>query len=75
VAFLATLADSWRRDRAIPRLRAAKPRNVKDYSDGARKPELRRTAWWGFFSGSSQRCFQCNPSADADCRLAIQPEF
>jgi amidase len=25
---------------------AAKPRKVKDYSDGARKPELCRTAWW-----------------------------
>jgi hypothetical protein len=25
---------------------AAKPRKVKDYSDGARKPELRGTGWW-----------------------------
>jgi hypothetical protein len=25
----------------------AKPRKVKDYSDGARQAELRRTAWWG----------------------------
>jgi hypothetical protein len=34
--FLATLADSWQqRPCGIPRLRAAKPRNVKDYSDGA----------------------------------------
>jgi hypothetical protein len=24
----------------------AKPRKVKDYSEHARKPELRRTAWW-----------------------------
>jgi hypothetical protein len=42
------LPISGGKDRAIPRLAAAKPRKVKDYSDGARKPELRRTAWWGW---------------------------
>ena len=26
----------------------AKPRKVKDYSDRAGKPSLRRTAWWGW---------------------------
>jgi hypothetical protein len=27
---------------------SAKPRKVKDDSDGARKPNLYRTAWWGW---------------------------
>jgi tripartite-type tricarboxylate transporter receptor subunit TctC len=31
--------------RAVP---AARPRKVKDYSDGARKPDLCGTAWWGW---------------------------
>jgi hypothetical protein len=45
-AFSATMADSGRqrpRHLASP---TAKPRIVKDYSDRARKPGLRRTAWW-----------------------------
>jgi hypothetical protein len=47
-AFWATPADSRRqrpRGSASP---AAKPRKVKDYSQRPRKPELRRTAWWGW---------------------------
>jgi hypothetical protein len=31
---------------ALSRASSAKPRKVKDYSGGARKPDLRRTAWW-----------------------------
>jgi hypothetical protein len=42
VAFLATLADSRRQRPHCPGSPAAKPRKVKDYSDGARKPELCR---------------------------------
>jgi hypothetical protein len=45
-AFLASPADSGRQRPRYPASPAAKPRNVKDYSDGAGKPELRRTAWW-----------------------------
>jgi hypothetical protein len=33
---------------ALSRVPTAKPRNVKDYTDGARKLELRRSAWWGW---------------------------
>jgi hypothetical protein len=44
--FLATLADSGGQRPRYPASPAAKPRKVKDYSDGARKPGLRRTAWW-----------------------------
>jgi hypothetical protein len=47
-AFLATLADSGRQRPRDPGSPAAKPRKVKDYSDGARKPQLRRTAWWSW---------------------------
>jgi hypothetical protein len=46
VAFLATPADSGRQRPRYPASPAAKPRKVKDYSGRARKPELRRTAWW-----------------------------
>jgi hypothetical protein len=45
---LATLADSGRQRPRDPGSPAAKPRKVKDYCDGARKPELRRTAWWSW---------------------------
>jgi hypothetical protein len=45
-AFLARQADSGRQRPGHPASPAAKPRKVKDYSDCARKPELRRTAWW-----------------------------
>jgi hypothetical protein len=31
----------------LSRVLAAKPRKVKGYSAGRRKPEWRRTAWWG----------------------------
>jgi hypothetical protein len=43
---LATPADSGRQRPRWPAPRAAKPRKVKDYFSGARKPDLRRTAWW-----------------------------
>jgi hypothetical protein len=42
--FLASLADSGRQRPRYPASPAAKPRKVKDYSDGARKRSLRRTA-------------------------------
>jgi hypothetical protein len=45
-AFLASLADSGRQRPGYPASPAAKPRRVKDFSAGARKPELRRSAWW-----------------------------
>jgi hypothetical protein len=45
-AFLATMAHSARQRPRCPASAAAKPRKVKDYSDGARKEKLRRTAWW-----------------------------
>jgi hypothetical protein len=46
-AFLATPADSGRQRPRSPSP-AAKPRKVKGYSERARKPELRGTAWWGW---------------------------
>jgi hypothetical protein len=59
-AFLATPADSGGQRPHRPASPAAKPRKVKDYSDGAMKPELRRTGWWarqvvGFEPMSGQR--------------------
>jgi hypothetical protein len=39
-------ADSGRQRPRYPASPAAKPRKVKDYSDGARKADLRGTAWW-----------------------------
>jgi hypothetical protein len=45
-AFLATPADSGRQRPRSPASPAAKPRKVKGYSERARKPELRGTAWW-----------------------------
>jgi hypothetical protein len=47
-AFSATSADSGRQRPRCPASAAAKPRNVKDYSDGRRKTALRGTAWWGW---------------------------
>jgi hypothetical protein len=53
-ALLATLADSGRqRPRYLVSL-AAKPRNVKDNSERARKSELRRTAWWSWQDSNSR---------------------
>ena len=40
------LPDSGRQRPRYLASPAAKPPKVKDYSDDARKPELRRTAWW-----------------------------
>jgi hypothetical protein len=51
---LARPADSGRQRPRRPASPAAKPRNVKDYSDGARKPELRRTAWWWMQSSTTR---------------------
>jgi hypothetical protein len=45
-AFLAAPVDSGRQRPRHPASPAAKPRKVKGYSDGARKAELRRSAWW-----------------------------
>src|ERR1700722_17187611 len=45
-AFFATLADSGRRRPRDPASPPAKPQKVKDYSGGAVKAELRRSAWW-----------------------------
>jgi hypothetical protein len=45
-AFSAAPADSWQQRPCYPASPAAKPRKVKDYSGRARKPDLRRTAWW-----------------------------
>jgi hypothetical protein len=42
-AFLATLADSWRRRPRLLACLAAKPRKVKDYSDGALAVALRQS--------------------------------
>jgi exodeoxyribonuclease III len=47
-AFSATAADSAKQRPGCLASMAANPREVKDYSDGARKPSLRRTAWWGW---------------------------
>jgi hypothetical protein len=41
-------------DARYPRSPAAKPRKVKDYSGGARKPELRRIAWWSWQDSNQQ---------------------
>jgi multidrug efflux pump len=47
-ALLAITANSaWRRP-ASPAFWRAKSRKATDYSDRARKPELRGTAWWGW---------------------------
>jgi hypothetical protein len=53
VAFLASLADSGRQRPRYLASSATKPRNVKDYFDGARKRELRRTAWWSWQDSKS----------------------
>jgi hypothetical protein len=47
-AFLATPTVSRLQRPCCPAFAAAKPRKVKDFSDSARKPELRGTAWWGW---------------------------
>jgi hypothetical protein len=47
-ALLARSADSARQRPHYPASPAAKPRKVKGYSDGAGKPQLRGTAWWGW---------------------------
>jgi hypothetical protein len=72
-AILATLADSGRQRPRYPAPLAAKPRKVKDYSDRAGKPELRRTAWWSwqdsnqqtndYGGGASRRCFRARGPA------------
>jgi hypothetical protein len=46
--FLVTPVDSGRQRLRYPGSPAAKPRKVKDYSDGARKPRLCGTGWWGW---------------------------
>jgi hypothetical protein len=53
-AFLATPADSERQRPRYFASPAAKPRKVNDYSGGARKPELRRTAWWSWQDSNLQ---------------------
>jgi hypothetical protein len=45
-AFFVTPSDSGRQRPRHAASPTAKPRKVKDYSDDAGKPELRRTAWW-----------------------------
>jgi hypothetical protein len=45
-AIRAPLSDFGRQRPRSPASPATKPRKVKDYSGGVRKPELRRTAWW-----------------------------
>jgi hypothetical protein len=50
----AAIGDSGRQRPRFPASRAAKPRNVKDYSDGARKRELRRSAWWWMQFGTTR---------------------
>ena len=52
--FFAILPDSWRQRPCCPVSPSAKPRNVKDYSSGARKPELRGTAWWSWQDSNQQ---------------------
>jgi transposase len=39
-----TVEDAWRH----PETALSAASKIKDYSDGARKPELRRTAWWSW---------------------------
>jgi hypothetical protein len=53
-AFLATPPDSARQRPRYPASPPAKPRKVKDYSDSARKAELRRTAWWSWEDSNQQ---------------------
>jgi hypothetical protein len=53
-AFSAVPADSRRQRPRYFAFPAAKPRKVKDFSGGAGKPELRRTAWWRRQSHSDQ---------------------
>jgi SOS response associated peptidase (SRAP) len=47
-AFFVTPSDSGRQRPRHAASPTAKPRKIKDYSDDARKPELRRTAWWSW---------------------------
>jgi hypothetical protein len=44
---VAATPDSARQRLASPASPSPKPREVKDYSGGAGKPDLRGTAWWG----------------------------
>jgi hypothetical protein len=53
-AFFAIRADSGRQRSRRSGSPAAKPRKVKDYSHGARKPASHRTAWWRRQSRSSR---------------------
>jgi hypothetical protein len=55
MATFTNLAELSRRHRSLEdELSEAKSPQVKDYSDGARKPELRRTAWWSWQDSNPQ---------------------
>ena len=47
-AFLATTANFARQRLVSLAFPSPKPGELKDYSAGARKPDLRGTAWWGW---------------------------
>jgi hypothetical protein len=68
-AFLPTLADSGRQRPRHSASPAAKPRKVKDYSDGAWKPEWRRTAWWGWQDSNGRS------HGYSDCLVARSPRL
>src|SRR5262249_23904023 len=53
-AFSATSADCARQRPRYPASPAAKPRKVKDCSDGTRNAALRGTAWWGWQDSNLQ---------------------
>jgi hypothetical protein len=53
-AFFVTPSDSGRQRPRHAASPTAKPRKIKDYSDDARKPELRRTAWWSWEDSNQQ---------------------
>ncbi len=52
--FLAKTAYLARQRLTFPLRPAPKPRKVKDYSPGARKPDSRRTAWWSWQDSNLQ---------------------
>ena len=53
-AFLAKIAYFARQRLTAPASAAPKAREVKDYSDRRGKPNLRRTAWWGWQDSNLQ---------------------
>jgi hypothetical protein len=74
-AFLARTACSARQRLAFPASPSPKAREVKDNSAPGRKPDLRRTAWWGWQDSNLQPSDYSKPpshswlNADHDGRV------